>query len=193
MGESQAEHVEDSREATFTADELSELRPSQVCRLLNSTPLGQVISERQLYRHRKRANGAFETAHKRIDLFRYAAWLREQVQARKPIRSRRGSGTLWRRPKRVPSRRAKTNVTLNTILDLLEEQDYACALTGEPLDPDSAALDHVLPISRGGESKIENAQILHASVNRAKHTMTNDEFIEMCRKVVSHADRMACC
>ena len=31
------------------------LRPSDLCRLLNSTPLGEVISERQLYRHRSRA------------------------------------------------------------------------------------------------------------------------------------------
>ncbi len=31
------------------------LRPSELCRLLNSTPLGEVINERQLYRHRSRA------------------------------------------------------------------------------------------------------------------------------------------
>ena len=31
------------------------LRPSELCRLLNSTPLGEVINERQLYRHRTRA------------------------------------------------------------------------------------------------------------------------------------------
>ena len=28
------------------------LKPSELCRLLNSTPLGEVINERQLYRHR---------------------------------------------------------------------------------------------------------------------------------------------
>lgn len=31
------------------------LRPSELARLLNSTPLGTVIDERQLYRHRVRA------------------------------------------------------------------------------------------------------------------------------------------
>ena len=31
------------------------LKPSETCRLLNSTPLGEVINERQLHRHRTRA------------------------------------------------------------------------------------------------------------------------------------------
>ena len=33
----------------------SRLRPSELCRLVNSTPLGTVLDERQLYRHRMRA------------------------------------------------------------------------------------------------------------------------------------------
>lgn len=50
------------------------LRPSELCRLLNSTPLGEVINERQLHRHRSRAgmrigDGRF------VDLLRYIAWL----------------------------------------------------------------------------------------------------------------------
>lgn len=50
------------------------LRPGELCRLLNSTPLGEVISERQLYRHRTRAGYRIGQGN-RIDLFRYAAWL----------------------------------------------------------------------------------------------------------------------
>ena len=37
------------------ASDPRKLKPSELCRLLNSTPLGEVISERQLYRHRQRA------------------------------------------------------------------------------------------------------------------------------------------
>lgn len=49
---------------------------SPVCRLLNSTPLGEVLNERQLHRHRTRAgmrigDGRF------VDLLRYVAWLVE--------------------------------------------------------------------------------------------------------------------
>jgi hypothetical protein len=29
------------------------LRPTELCRLLNATPLGEAISERQLHRHRE--------------------------------------------------------------------------------------------------------------------------------------------
>ena len=50
------------------------LRPTEVCRLLNSTPLGEVISERQLHRHRTRA-GARIGDGRTIDLLRYTAWL----------------------------------------------------------------------------------------------------------------------
>ena len=59
------------------------LRPSELCRLLNSTPLGEVINERQLHRHRTRAgmrigDGRF------VDLLRYTAWLVESRHAPKP-------------------------------------------------------------------------------------------------------------
>ena len=54
------------------------LKPSEMCRLLNSTPLGEVINERQLHRHRTRAGFRIASAGgdgKTIDLLRYAAWL----------------------------------------------------------------------------------------------------------------------
>lgn len=50
------------------------LKPSEACRLLNSTPLGEVIGERQLHRHRTRAGFRIGDG-KTVDLFRYAAWL----------------------------------------------------------------------------------------------------------------------
>jgi len=50
------------------------LKPTALVRLLNSTPLGEVISERQLHRHRARAG--FRIGDGRtLDLLRYVAWL----------------------------------------------------------------------------------------------------------------------
>ena len=50
------------------------LRPSEAVRLLNSTPLGEVINERQLLRHRSKAG--FRIGDDRtLDLLRYTAWL----------------------------------------------------------------------------------------------------------------------
>lgn len=59
------------------------LKPSELCRLMNSTPLGEVISERQLYRHRQRAGNRIGDG-KSVDLIRYCAWLHVMRHAPKP-------------------------------------------------------------------------------------------------------------
>ena len=51
-----------------------QLRPSELCRVLNSTPLGEVINERQLHRQRARAGLRIGDA-RQVDLVRYVAWL----------------------------------------------------------------------------------------------------------------------
>jgi len=53
-----------------------QLKPSAACRLLNSTPLGEVIGDRQLYRHRMRAGFRIGDG-KTVDLVRYAAATRD--------------------------------------------------------------------------------------------------------------------
>jgi hypothetical protein len=56
------------------------LRPADLARLLNSTPQGSVISERQLHRHRTRAGFRIGDG-KSVDLLRYLAWLHDEVHA----------------------------------------------------------------------------------------------------------------
>lgn len=53
------------------------LKPGELARLLNSTPMGEVVSERQLHRHRTRAGFrvAADGDAGKVDLFRYVAWL----------------------------------------------------------------------------------------------------------------------
>lgn len=60
------------------------LRPTQLARLLNSTPLGEVISERQLHRHRTRAGFRIGDGQT-VDLFRYVAWLIQIRNEPRPI------------------------------------------------------------------------------------------------------------
>ena len=76
------------------------------------------------------------------------------------------------------------NVSVGNVLQLLEHQSYRCALTGRKLTPETAALDHIVPIRHGGEHVIENAQVLHKDANRAKGSLTADEFVQLCREVV---------
>lgn len=66
------------------ASDPRKLKPSEVCRLLNSTLLGEVISERQLYRHRQRA-GARIGDNKTVDLLRYCAWMHIVRHTPKPV------------------------------------------------------------------------------------------------------------
>ena len=81
-------------------------------------------------------------------------------------------------------------VNVRNVLRLLECQQYRCALTGRPLTPETASLDHIVPVRCGGEHLVENTQVLHKDVNRAKTTMTNEEFIRLCREVVEHTAHM---
>jgi 5-methylcytosine-specific restriction endonuclease McrA len=80
-------------------------------------------------------------------------------------------------------------ITTKQILNLLEQQGKRCALTGWPLTPETASIDHVIPLSKGGDHSIDNAQIVDYRVNLAKGTMTNDEFIEMCMAVAENAHK----
>jgi hypothetical protein len=54
------------------------LKPGELCRLLNSTPLGEVLGDRRLREQRARA-GLRIGDGPTIDLFRYAAWLADEV------------------------------------------------------------------------------------------------------------------
>ncbi len=50
------------------------LKPTELVRLINSTPEGEVLGERQLRRHR--ARGGYRLGDdRRVDLFRYTGWL----------------------------------------------------------------------------------------------------------------------
>ena len=78
-------------------------------------------------------------------------------------------------------------VSTGNVLRLLEYQKHRCALTGRTLEPNTASLDHIMPVRSGGEHSIQNTQVLHKDVNKAKTTMTNDEFIQLCLEVVQHS------
>ena len=71
-------------------------------------------------------------------------------------------------------------------LNLIEKQQYRCALSGRKLTPETASLDHVVPLSRGGKHDISNLQVLEHQVNTAKGTLTMDEFISLCEDVIRH-------
>ena len=68
-------------------------------------------------------------------------------------------------------------------MKLIEKQKYRCALSGVELTPETAVLDHVVPITEGGGDDIDNLQWVHEEVNRMKGTMDNDQFIKTVKRI----------
>ena len=88
----------------------------------------------------------------------------------------------------APTTSTAKRIRSEDILTLLRRQNFKCALTGQTLTPQTAHLDHIVPLARGGTDAIENLQILHRDVNLAKHTLTVNEFIQLCRDVLNYHD-----
>ena len=80
----------------MAAIDIRNLRPAELCRLLNSTPLGEVIGEREVYRHRTRAGFRIGDG-RHIDLFRYVAWLMELHHTPRPPAETDPYGTMKER------------------------------------------------------------------------------------------------
>jgi 5-methylcytosine-specific restriction protein A len=82
---------------------------------------------------------------------------------------------------------SESKVSSSTLKTILEMQGYKCALSGKRLTPESASLDHKIPLSRGGTNDASNLQWVDSNINRAKGSMDCDEFVEMCKSVAKQA------
>ncbi|MAD81133.1 MAG: HNH endonuclease domain-containing protein [Pirellulaceae bacterium] len=79
----------------------------------------------------------------------------------------------------------KATVTAKMIMELIESQDFRCALSNRELTPETASLDHVVPLSRGGTHEVSNLCVVVHLVNSAKGSMTVEEFVAMCQDVAT--------
>jgi transposase-like protein len=117
------------------------LRPSELCRLLNSTSLGEVINVRQLKRHRERAGLRVGDA-RHVDLVRYVAWLMQIRHAPKSAsedaarpatalaEAAEGGAALGSRSNQMEGDGPKlTSKQEAAIAALLTESSYAAAAT----------------------------------------------------------------
>lgn len=92
-------------------------------------------------------------------------------------------------------RRIQFTVTIRDAADKLQEQNYTCALSGQPLvfgfgngkrKSTTASLDRI-DSTKGYISG--NIQWVHKTVNRMKSDFTQDGFIEFCAMVSVHTGR----
>ncbi len=81
-------------------------------------------------------------------------------------------------------------VTAKKIRQLIEFQEYKCAMTGVELTPETASLDHITPVASGGLNDMENIQVVTRTVNQAKGQLSEQEFVKMCVLVAIKSKRL---
>lgn len=69
---------------------------------------------------------------------------------------------------------------------LAKNQKCKCALTGVSLTNDNISLDHIQPVSLGGNNNFENLRLVTKRVNIARQNMSDQEFIQLCQLVVNY-------
>ncbi|MCK4870784.1 MAG: HNH endonuclease [Gammaproteobacteria bacterium] len=61
-----------------------------------------------------------------------------------------------------------------------------CYLCGLPVSWDTAEMDHVVPVSRGGKNTIANLKWAHRICNRVKHNLNIDELLELFQEIINN-------
>lgn len=75
--------------------------------------------------------------------------------------------------------------------DLFKKQNGHCACCFKPIDrPESAEIDHVVPLERGGRDEWANFLLAHAQCNKEKHNKTLPEHWEWRVKVGLDAENL---
>ena len=83
---------------------------------------------------------------------------------------------------------SNTEYSINDVIAKIGESPK-CYLTGDNIDISKSSsynFDHIIPVSRGGNNSLENLGICTKEANFAKQTMTPDEFIFLCKKVLQN-------
>ena len=78
--------------------------------------------------------------------------------------------------------------TKDDLLNRLGGHVTKCYLSGEVINikEDIYHLDHIVPVSRGGDNSINNLGITKREFNIMKSDLTLEEFIENCKKVLKN-------
>lgn len=77
---------------------------------------------------------------------------------------------IWQRTnrRRAAAKRARFVDDVDRLV-VLEMDDGVCGICGEDVDPMDFHVDHIVPLSRGGEHSYANSQSAHPRCNRRKY------------------------
>lgn len=103
----------------------------------------------------------------------------ESERARRRFFHTRAKNCVWR------TKEGNVAEIRDAIFWIWKRQKGLCAMTGKRLDR-SAELDHIIPVSKGGKNHPSNLQWLCPEVNQCKNDMTAEEFVAVCKAVLSY-------
>ena len=69
---------------------------------------------------------------------------------------------------------------------LAYKQRLICPYSGIKLNRENMSIDHIIPLSKGGTSNINNLCIVDKRINIMKSTMGVEEFINLCKIISQH-------
>ena len=63
-----------------------------------------------------------------------------------------------------------------------------CELTGRKIDlrKDDYNIDHIIPVSRGGDNSMDNMAFTIPEANAIKNNLTNEELVSFCKEICEH-------
>ncbi len=70
------------------------------------------------------------------------------------------------------------------IRELLHKQDFKCFLTGRELSPENVEAEHILPVSQGGEHKVENLCLIIDSLRELKRYRNPEEILSIAKDII---------
>ncbi|MDH5657449.1 MAG: HNH endonuclease [Spirochaetia bacterium] len=70
--------------------------------------------------------------------------------------------------------------------DLLESQEYRCALTGRELKPENTTAEHIVPLRMGGRHELKNIYLIDQNVSRLKRYLSEEEVIRAAADIVRY-------
>lgn len=88
----------------------------------------------------------------------------------------------------IEKKRPQGKPTPKKLRQLVEYQDYKCAVSGLELEPNTASADHIIPVSKNGQNDMCNIAIVHKEVNRMKGALHMNDFIEWCRIICKNVE-----
>lgn len=102
-----------------------------------------------------------------------------------PLGSQKFCLVHWCRTLRQAEIRLKPEYTVSELIAKWQEQQGRCAISGVALIAgDTAALDHIVPIAKGGNSSITNLRFIHSALNRMKWDLSDEAFRAAAREII---------